>query len=41
MGRVTLYNVIDIRTGQYYSVVNVKANKAKFFIQANEEDELI
>ena len=29
---VTLYNVIDIRTGQHYSVVRVKANKARWFV---------
>ena len=40
MKRITLYDVIDIRTGQYYSVVNVKANKAKYFIPANEETEV-
>lgn len=37
--RVTLYNVIDIRTGQYYSVAVVKENKAKYFVPAEAETE--
>lgn len=35
--RVTLYNVIDIRTGQYYSVVKVKESKAKYFVPAEQD----
>ena len=31
---VTLYDVIDIRNGQHYSVVKVKANKAHWFVLA-------
>lgn len=31
---VTLYDVIDIRTGNHYSVVKVKKNKAKWFVSA-------
>lgn len=34
---ITLRNVIDIRNGQHYSVVRVKANKAHWFI--SEEDQ--
>lgn len=36
---VTLYNVEDIRTGNFYSVVRVKANKARFFIPADPPEE--
>lgn len=35
--RVTLYNVIDIRTGQHYSVAVIKENKAKYFVPAEQE----
>jgi len=35
---ITLYNVIDIRTGQFYSEVVVKAKNAKYFIPANPEE---
>ena len=31
---ITLHDVIDTRTGRHYSVVMVKANKAKWFIPA-------
>ena len=34
---ITLYNVIDIRTGQRYSIVRVKENKARWFVAADEE----
>ena len=34
---ITLYNVIDIRTGQRYSIVCIKESKAKFFIPVPEE----
>lgn len=41
---VTLYNVIDIRTGQFYSIVKVSARKAKWFVPgeppAEEEPEV-
>ena len=30
---IELHNVMDIRTGNIYSVVRVKASKAKWFIQ--------
>ena len=30
---VTLYNVIDIRTGQFHSVAVVKPRNVKYFIQ--------
>ena len=36
---VTLYNVIDIRNGQFYSVAIVKPKSAKWFIPANEQEE--
>lgn len=29
---ITLYNVMDIRTGNIYSVVRVKESKAKWFV---------
>lgn len=35
---ITLTDVIDIRTGKHYSVVKVKANKAKFFVPADGDD---
>ena len=31
---VTLYDVIDIRTGNYYSVAVVKQRNAKYFVPA-------
>ena len=33
---ITLYNVIDTRTGNFHSVAIVQARKAKYFIPANE-----
>ena len=33
---VTLYNVMDTRTGQHYSVVRVKENKARWFVPVEE-----
>ena len=33
---VVLHNVIDIRTGIYYSVVRVKENKTRFFMPASD-----
>ena len=33
---VTLYNVIDIRNGQFYSVAIVKPKNVKWFIPAQE-----
>lgn len=35
---VYLYNVIDLRNMQYYSVAIVKAKNAKWFIPANPEE---
>lgn len=35
--KVTLYSVIDTRTGKYHSVVVVSKNKAKYFIPAVQE----
>lgn len=37
MNYITLYNVIDIRTGKFHSVAVVSENKVKFFKQANPE----
>ena len=31
---ITLYNVIDTRTGQYHSVAIVKERNAKYFVPA-------
>lgn len=36
---VTLRNVIDIRTGNVYSVVKVKENKARYFTPVEPEPE--
>lgn len=30
---ITLYNVMDTRTGNVYSVVRIKANKVKWFVE--------
>lgn len=34
---VTLYNVIDTRTGKYHSVVIIKERMARYFVPADEE----
>lgn len=34
MKMVTLFNVMDIRTGNVYTVAKVKASKARWFIPA-------
>ena len=39
MDRVTLYNVIDTRSGQYYSVAVVKQRYVKYFVPVNEEED--
>lgn len=36
---ITLYNVIDIRNGNFYSVVMCKARQARYFIPASEDGE--
>lgn len=36
---IRLENVIDIRTGKFYSVVVVSERKAKYFIPAETEEE--
>lgn len=36
---VKLYNVIDTRNGNYYSVAIVSEKKAKYFVPAEEENE--
>lgn len=35
---ITLHDVIDIRTGMYYSVVRVKKRNARWFVPAENED---
>lgn len=35
----TLYNVIDIRNGRFYSVVVVSERKAKYFVTAEPNGE--
>jgi hypothetical protein len=42
MAMIRLYNVIDIRTGQFHSVAVVSQKNVKWFVPAvppNEEDE--
>ena len=36
---ITLYNVIDIRTGLFHSVAIVKQRNAKYFVPANGGEE--
>ena len=38
---VTLYNVIDIRNGQFYSVVKCKQRMARFFVSADKDGNII
>lgn len=38
MRKVRLYNVIDTRTGQWYSEVIVKERMVRFFIGAESEE---
>lgn len=33
---ITLHNVMDIRTGNTYTIVKVKASKARWFVPASE-----
>lgn len=35
---VTLYDVIDTRTGQFHSVAVVKERNVKYFVEAEEEE---
>ena len=35
---VTLYNVIDTRTGKFHSEVRVKQRMVRFFVPAEEEE---
>ena len=35
---ITLHDVIDIRTGMYYSVVRVKQRNARWFVHAETGD---
>lgn len=37
---VTLYNVIDTRTGKFHSEVIVKQRMVRFFVPAEEEEAL-
>ena len=36
---ITLRNVVDIRSGQYHSIVIVKARNARYFVPAEEWDD--
>lgn len=36
---ITLYNVIDIRNGNFYSIVKCKQRQARYFIPAPEDGE--
>lgn len=38
---VTLYNVIDARTGKFHSEVIVKQRMVRFFVPAGEEEDVI
>ena len=38
---VTLYNVIDTRTGKFHSEVIVKQRMVRFFVPAEEEEYVI
>lgn len=38
---VTLYNVIDTRTGKFHSEVRVKQRMVRFFVHAEEEEDVI
>lgn len=35
---ITLYDVIDTRTGKYHSIVKVKEKLAKYFVPAGDEE---
>ena len=35
---ITLYDVIDTRTGKYHSIVKVKERLAKYFVPATEQE---
>ena len=37
---VTIYNVIDTRTGKFHSEVRVKQRMVRFFVPAEEEEVL-
>lgn len=39
MNKVTLKNVIDIRTNQFYSVVIVSEKKVRFFVSAEASEQ--
>jgi hypothetical protein len=38
MEKIILKNVIDIRTGQYHSIVHTREKYRKWFIPADEEE---
>ena len=38
---VVLYNVIDTRTGKFHSEVIVKQRMVRFFVPAEEEEDVI
>lgn len=37
MNRITLYNVIDMRTNKFHSVARIKQRDAKWFVPVEEE----
>ena len=37
MNKITLYNVVDIRTNKFHSVVKVRVNQAKWFVAEDED----
>lgn len=38
MNRITLYNVIDIRTNKFHSVARIRERDAKWFVSAEEAE---
>ena len=41
MDTVKLYNVIDTRTNQFHSVAIVKERNARWFVPANEAEQIV
>lgn len=39
MGKITLHDVIDVRTGKYHHTVIVRERDRKWFVPASEADE--
>ena len=38
MKKITLHNVLDIRTDKFHSIVIIKENQAKWFVPVEEEE---